>query len=442
MKEERKRMKLMRYSLCLLLISLSATTMAASPALPSPAQLYERAQKEILPPFAYEITSDKIVVSDIYPAVKLRRIEFSFVSQINFGEKVWHRGVILIPTDKKYTNDPERRGKVVIVAGNVVLREACVVNYAMPIATKLGYPTMLLPVPGEGENNPGRGYNCRPLIKYSGKTRDAVDHYFFRMGCIYMRGVDVFAKVLEIDKSDLQVIVGGHSKAAAGAYIAAAISPDTFTGVVFMGYEGVTKPETVSPFNAIRPRYTQKYVKCPTIYVGSSNEGGYAMFNINKRQAFMKNPWTITMIPNYKHATENEKQFIAWQLWVSHIFDDRPIAKISDLKHTETDKRTIFQARIDCPNKKLLTLVWYTYCDDEPYWRDLMWYPATLRRKEGNLYEARLQGKMPDAWMVEVLDVSQGIRGYVTSLPMKLGDKEVKERKPRNGLPRLWEPTK
>jgi dienelactone hydrolase len=438
-------MELIRYGLCLLLASLTALSMAAEDIganLPSPAQMYEQAEKEFMVPFSYEITKDTIVSSDLDADVKLRRIEFSFVSQIIQGEKIWHRGIIFLPTDKKFTNDPKRRGKAVIIGCGVMFQDTWTVNYAMPIVTRLGYPVMLLPIPGEGENNPGRGLNCGPMIEHARKTRRAIHYYFFRIACMYARGVDLYAAVLEVEKSDMRVIVGGHSKGAAGAYLAAAALPDNFAGVAYMGYETVTKPGRVSPFNAIRQRYTQKYVKCPVLYVGATNEDGYAMFNISKRQAFMKKPMTIAIVPNYKHDVWNEKQFIAWQMWTSHVFDNRPVTEINQLKHTETKKGTTFSANIDSPNKKLLVIAWYTYCDDEPYWRDLMWYPCMMWPREGNRYETGIQGKMPDAWMVEVLDVSHGVRGYVTSLPMQLGNKEVKERPGRNAMPRLWDPQK
>ena len=81
---------------------------------------------------------------------------------------------------------------------------------------------------------------------------------------------------------------------------------------------------------------------------------------------------------------------------------------------------------------------WYVYTDD-PAWRDLMWYHL-LMRKVGDHYEAVLPGKIPDAFMVEVGDIAQGFPGYVSSLPQKLTDAPLIERRSRGSRPRLWEP--
>jgi hypothetical protein len=78
------------------------------------------------------------------------------------------------------------------------------------------------------------------------------------------------------------------------------------------------------------------------------------------------------------------------------------------------------------------------YSDDSA-WRDLMWDHLLMTRR-GDQYEAVLGGKIPDAWMVEVGDISRGIPGYVSSLPRKLTDAPVIERRSRGSRPRLWEP--
>ena len=80
---------------------------------------------------------------------------------------------------------------------------------------------------------------------------------------------------------------------------------------------------------------------------------------------------------------------------------------------------------------------WYVYSDDDA-WRDLMWYHLLMREVDDH-YEAVLGGKIPDAFLVEVGDVAQGVPGYVSSLPYKLTDAPVVERRSRGSLPRLWE---
>jgi hypothetical protein len=68
-----------------------------------------------------------------------------------------------------------------------------------------------------------------------------------------------------------------------------------------------------------------------------------------------------------------------------------------------------------------------------------MWYHL-LMEENGDVYQATLGGKIPDAFLVEVGDIAQGIPGYVSSLPQKLTDAPVVERHSRGSRPRLWEP--
>jgi hypothetical protein len=448
-----------------LTVLLARFALAEEPAeaeLPTPQQLWQRVQKE-LPPFSFTLGKDEIVPSDFDPAKRLRRLEFAFVSQKLLGEEIRHHGVIFIPVSSdtgvaggnsggsatgvaSYSpaSSPGSGQCKVVIVGSLEgrWRESFLCNYGQRIATETGHPTMILPVPGDTEARPNTEYDIRPLIKLASETQDPIYHHFFRLAIPYLRGMEVFAKVLRVDEGEIRAVVGGHSKRATAAYTAAAIRPENVAGIVFMGNENVYDRRTHTPLGATSLYLTQRFVRCPVLYVGVTNESGYAMFNINKVQAHMDPPWTLEVIPNYRHASESEKMFLAWPMWVAHVFDGRPVSKIVDPRHEETDDGTRFSVRIDSPNKIIIVSAWYVYCDDVPYWRDLMWYPMTMRKQEGGLYTSYLPGKMPDAWLVEVQDMAGGLRGYVTSLPMDLTGKPAEVRQPDNGLPRLWRPKK
>jgi hypothetical protein len=126
-------------------------------------------------------------------------------------------------------------------------------------------------------------------------------------------------------------------------------------------------------------------------------------------------------------------------MWIAHVFEDRPLSRISGLAWKETPEGTEFRARIDSPNKIIQAKVWYVYCDDVPYWRDLMWYPVHLTRST-ETYEALVPGKLPDAWFVEVKDIAGGFAGYVSSPPQDITRKETRERISRGWRSRNWEP--
>jgi hypothetical protein len=398
-------------------------------------RLWERFRKT-LPPFTYRIEKDEIAQSDTDPRKALRRIDVKFVSQEVEGKKMGHSAVIFMPADPKTNRLPRRKGKVVVIA-HAFGDAAAVGNYGEPIAARTGYPTMTLLLPGDDDGADGEGTWLRYFRKLAKDTKDPINHDFFRSAIPYLQALDIFSEILKEKK--IRAIIGGHSKRAFYAFTAAAMDRERIAGVVYMGCERLFSDFEEFPAS-VNPLTTQKYIRCPVLYLGATNEDGYEMFNIHKIQKSMKRPWTIEYIANYRHASRSEIQFMDWQMWVSHVFDGRPITTISDLSHEETAEGSIFRARIDSRNKIIQAKVWYVYCDDVPYWRDLVWYPEIMEPKEGNLYEGYVEGKLPDAWLVEVKDIASGFAGYISSLPQDITHKPTKERLSRGSKSRRWEP--
>lgn len=405
--------------------------------LASPKELWERCQ-ETLPPFSYKVLKDEVVPSTTDPRQELRRIEVRFTSQVigQWGRRMAHTAVIHMPADPKIYQAPERRGKVVVIS-NRFGDKMMIDDYGEPIAVRMGYPTMVLPIPGEYDGHDGESCWVYFFRSRLSDTKDPLDHQYFRFAIPYISALDVFEGIL--GEKNIRAVIGGHSKRAPSAFNAAAIDPERVAGVVFMGMESTFASYEGKPWKGISPLYSQEFVKCPVLYLGATNEDGYEMFNVNRVQAKMKMPWTIEHIPNFHHATYSEIQILDWQMWVSHIFDGRPLTKISDLSHEESEEGTVFRARVESPNKIIAVKVWYVYCDDVPYWRDLVWYPAFMRQK-GDTYEAFVSGKLPDAWLVEVKDTASGFVGYVSSLPQDITQKPTKERYSRGWKSRQWEP--
>jgi hypothetical protein len=239
----------------------------------------------------------------------------------------------------------------------------------------------------------------------------------------------------------IRAIIGGHSKRATSAFTAAAMDPDRIVGVVYMGNESMFRPLEEDTLRLLSPFNSQKQVRAEVLYLGATNEDGYEMFNINRIQSRMERPWTIEYIPNYRHADQSEKHFMDWHMWIDHIFDNRPLTVIRDLSYQETDQGTLFRARVDSPNKIIQVKVWYAYCDD-PYWRDIVWYPEFMDLKENGIREGLVTGRLPDAWLVEVKDIANGLAGYLSSLPQDISHRPTKERVSRGSRPKNWEPKK
>lgn len=408
-------------------------------AFPSPRELWNRCQ-ETLPPFSYKVLKDEVIPSFTDPTKKLRRMEVRFDSQVvgQWERRMSHTAVIHMPADPEVYQSPERRGKVAIIA-NRYGDQMMIDDYGEPIAARTGYPTMVLPIPGEYGGHDGESCWVYYFRSELADSQDPMDHQYFRFAIPYISAMDVFAGILE--EKNIRAVIGGHSKRAPAALNAAAMDPERVAGVVFMGMESTFSGYVGKPWQELSPIGNQKYVECPVLYLGATNEDGYEMFNVNRVQSKLEKPWTVEHIPNFHHATYSEIQILDWMMWVSHIFDGRPVTKINGLSHQETVEGTVFRARVDSPNRIIAVKVWYVYCDDVPYWRDLMWYPSFMRQN-GDVYETFVSGKLPDAWMVEVKDVAGGHVGYVSSLPQNITGKPTEERYSRGWKSRHWEPKK
>ena len=451
--------------LCALAVmALSIPALAEEPVIPddqleTPVQIWQRCQETLLP-LNFEIQKDEIVLSDTRPDMKLRRVEVKFYSQELEGKKWAHPCVVYMPADKSITHDPDRLGKCVIVGQRTrdglatgPWRPSFLGNYGEPIAAETGYPTMICPHPGEYDEAPGRELSIGFLGGRWAKTRDNIDHPHTRLAIIYLRALDVMAEVLDVDKEQIRAIIGGHSKRAPCAHGAATMDP-RIVGVVYMGNESTwTEEHMTYPERMLFPPFAERYTKAKTLYIGGLNEDGYTMYNINQIVGLTGLDWTIAMLPNYRHASMSEKHFMDWKMWTAHCFEGRAVTKISDLAYEEKGDDfewagrqygagggTLFRCKIDTPNKIIQAKVWYVYCDDEPYWRDLVWYPEFMIPQDDGTWAGYVKGRLPDAWIVEVKDIASGRAGYVTSLPQDITGKQTMRRISKGSRSRNWTP--
>jgi hypothetical protein len=409
----------------------------ASRNVPKPREIWPIVKQHTVP-LEFEIRSDEIVSSDTDPSKKLHKVTAHFWSQELAGKKWGHPCVIFLPVDNQLTLAPGRKGKVVIVGSPP--RDYFPIHvdkYGEPIATRTGYPTMVLSNPGEYPD----GSDIESDIGILNQLRKQTGKNYYNMNCqlavVYIQAMNAFQEFLGLD--DLKAVIGGHSKRGRSATVAAAMDPRV-ASVIIMGNEGIYATDTIQWHLSFHHAFFQDQVNVPVFYLGATNEDGYKMFNINLMQERLKRPMTIEMVPNYCHSNFSEIQYMDFLMWVSHVFDGRPITQIREVSHERQSDRTIFRARIESDAKVQIVRTWYVYSDD-PAWRDLMWYHL-LMHKAGDHYEAVLFGKIPDAFMIEVGDIAGGVSGYVSSLPHKLTDAPVIERQSRGSLPRLWEPAR
>ena len=408
----------------------------ASRDVPKPRELWPIVKQHTVP-LEFRVIFDEIVPSDTDPAKKLRKVTAHFYSQELAGKKWGHPCVIFLPTDERRNLSPERKGKVVIVGSPPRGYYPVHVDmYGEPIAARTGYPTMVLSNPGEYPD----GSAIESDIRILDKLRQETGENYYNMNCqlavVYIQALDALEEFLGL--KGLKAVVGGHSKRGRSATVAAAVDPRV-ASVIIMGNESAFATDRIQWHLSFHHAFFQEQVNVPVFYLGATNEDGYKMFNVNLMQERLVRPMTIEMIPNYCHSNFSDIQYMDFMMWVAHVFDGRPVTKISQVSHQRQSERSVFRAKIESDAKIRIVRAWYVYSDD-PAWRDLMWYHL-LMRKTGEYYEAVLPGKIPDAFMIEVGDVAMGYPGYVSSLPQKLTDAPVVERVSRGSLPRLWEPT-
>jgi hypothetical protein len=407
----------------------------ASRNVPKPREIWPLVKRHTVP-LEFKVRSDEIVTSDTDPSKRLRKVAAHFYSQELAGKKWGHPCVIFLPEDGRRNMTDRRKGKVVILGSPPLDAFSVHVDkYGEPIAAKTGYPTMVLSNPGRYDD----GANIERDIGILGTLRKRTGKNYYNMNCqlavVYIQAMNALQQFLGLD--ELHAVVGGHSKRGRSATVAAAIDPRV-ASVIIMGNEGVFATDRIQWHLSFHHAFFQDQVDVPVFYLGATNEDGYKMFNVNVMQQRLKRPMTIELIPNYCHSNFSEIQYMDFLMWVAHVFDGRPLSRITNVGHQRQKGRSVFRAEVESKAKIQIVRAWYVYSDD-PAWRDLMWYHL-LMRKVGDHYEAVLSGKTPDAFMVEVGDIAMGIPGYVSSLPQKLTDAPVIERRSRGSRPRLWEP--
>ena len=395
----------------------------ASRDVPKPRELYSVVKQDMVPPNLKIISCD-VVPSDTDPSKKLRKITGRFES-IELENNKWiHPFTLLVPEDDSVNRAPDRKGKAVIVASpGWVSYPGHVEMYGDPMVARTGYPTMILSNPGVYAD----GRDIEVDIAVLSRMREKTGKNYYNMNCqlalVYIQAMNVLEEMLSV--KTVTAVIGGHSKRGRSATVAAAMDPRV-AGVVILGNEGVYRTDRPEPYLSFHHAFFQDQVNVPVLYIGATNEGGYKMFNVNIMQERLKRPMTIELIPNYQHANFDEKQYIDFMMWVSHVFDGRPISRVTELKHERRNGANVYQAKIESKARIRLVKAWYVYATNAT-WSDLMWYDWPMENL-GDYYEARVPGAMPDAFMIEVADTAKGIPGYVTSLPQKLTDAPVVER--------------
>jgi len=377
-----------------------------------------------------------------YMAKTINRTRGTFSSQ-RHSSTIWtHPFVLLSPGSAKSTRGNRNKPrKAVLIAcpvweGNVQLYAAL---YGERIVRETGYPVMICALPGQdqgGHDLEADLYDKVRLIREEDQNPYHSVNSQIALG--YVRAIDALEILLA--STMVRVITVGHSKRAGGSVLAAAVDK-RIASVIMMSWERIPrKYENMDYAISGEYLYFQDQVKVPVFYIGVTNEDSYQMFNINKIQKQLKRPMTVSMIPNHFHSSFNEIQYTNVTMWVSHIFNKRPVVDITNVAFENNGNTTRYRAQISSSGSTIrMVRAWYAFCD-HPRWSDVMWYHVVMEPRGNGLYEGSMPGSFPDAFYVEVDDISQGVPGYISSLPQPMKDTPVIPRQSRGPFPALWSP--
>jgi len=406
--------------------------------IPKPKEMWHELKKEIVP-LDITIDADTITVCDYTPSMKIRKIHGRFFSQNIDGVQWMHRFTLLLPAKNSINQKKPRKGKVVIIGAPVwdgffPIHE---MKYAEPIVAYTQYPVMVVANPGYDSQGKqievGLQHRLGKLAQRTGKI-----HYNAIAQCavVYIRAMDACEQILKVKK--VSAVIGGHSKRGGAAPFAAAID-SRVAGVISIGFELVHPTDRVGGDLPYYYTFYQDQVSVPVFYIGGTNETAYEMFTISEMQKMLKKDMVVEMIPNYSHTNFSEIQYMDFLLWTSHVFDNRPIPRISDIsyRHVKKEPGTLFSARIQTKSTIQLVRLWYAYTDNAA-WKDVMWFHRVMEPNAEGLYEEWLPGIVPDAYYIEVGDIAHGIEGYISSTPTPVTDKKIEPRISRGDFPRFW----
>ena len=120
----------------------------ASRNVPKPRELWPIVRQHCVP-LEFKVLTDEVMTSDTDPGKRLRKVTAHFWSQELAGKKWGHPCTILLPADNTPNQAPGRKGRVVIIGSpGRDYYPIHVAKYGEPIATRTGYPTLVLSNPG------------------------------------------------------------------------------------------------------------------------------------------------------------------------------------------------------------------------------------------------------------------------------------------------------
>ncbi len=386
------------------------------------------------------------------PERKLKRIDLTFTSFEWAGEKWRHPAMILLPDRVA----PEYRGAGVVIAGNGSRPDGAPFRYA-EAAALMGIPA--LAITGA---NPGPHYGA----KNEGAVMSLMQKKFLETGDPHWIGYTALSRVIVRAVTAMQAVPGvqadrfvitGGSKRAMASWVAAA-ADDRIVGAYpgawnFANFEaslrlqverygpdykkGGEGPASESPGRRLatlstpRSKEYQRFLdpwlwrdriaNKKILFSAGANDPLFPPLSDTVFLPGMPKSTRILLIPNQGHGHDSEREFVAWRMWLAHVFANRPVPEIAlDWKR---EKDTIQLSAAVTSGNPIQTVTAWSATQERGAYLECRWTPTPLAVANG-VYRATVAAPAGSftAFFVEVEDLDpRSGRGVIST-----GMQEVK----------------
>jgi PhoPQ-activated pathogenicity-related protein len=386
------------------------------------------------------------------PERKLKRIDLTFTSFEWAGEKWRHPAIVLLP-DREV---PEYRGAAVVIAGNGSAPDGVPVRYA-EAAALMGIPALAI-----AGRNPGPHYGA----KAEGPVMARMQEKFMETGDPRWIGYAALGKVIVRAVTAMQAVPGvraerflvtGGSKRGVACWIAAAaddrivaaypeawhmanfeaalrlraerLGPDY--GMAGGGPAAESPRQSLASLATPRGREYQRYLdpylwrdriaNKEILFTAGANDPLFPPLSDTVFLPDMPKSTRILLVPNYGHGHDTERQFLAWRMWMAHVFGKRPVPEIA-LTWKRQNGALQLSAAVKTATRVKAVTAW-SATDDRGAYLESRWNPTALAEKQG-LYQAAVTAPAGryTAFFVEVEDEDpRAGRGFIST-----GMQEVK----------------
>jgi hypothetical protein len=405
-----------------------------------PSEMRDRASLDL------KVSAPSAYSPSLMPERKLRRIDLAFTSFAWAGETWRHPCIVLLPEREV----PEYRGAAVVIAGNGSAPGGVPIRYA-EAAALLGIPA--LAIVGA---NPGPHYGA----KNEGLVMARMEEKFMETGDPHWIGYAALGKVIVRAVTAMQAVPGvkaerflvtGGSKRGVASWIAAgaddrivAAYPEAWNMANFEaalklraerlgldygkagGAPGSDTPrQRLAALATPRGKQYQWYLdpflwreriaNKEILFTVGANDPLFPPLSDTVFLPDMPKSTRILLVPNHGHGHDTERQFVAWRMWVAHVFGKRPIPGIA-LTWKRDDGAIQLSAAVTSATQVKAVTAW-SASDDRGAYLESRWNPTSLVGNKG-LYQAAVAAPAGryTAFFVEVEDEDpRAGRGFIST---------------------------